>query len=104
MIATSLTVLTLAASLAPFSNLIHLHAHAATPDARITVTLRNVSPSFEDIRIDGRSYTVQAHQALTVKAPIGTVILAASSTGNLHRGDIVAALTPNLKDQSIVLR
>jgi hypothetical protein len=106
MIYTSLAVLALSASAAvsPLSKMVHMHPHSAQPDTRISLTIANKAIRFQDIKVDGRSYTVQAHQSLLVKAPAGTIIYADSSYGPLHRGDVIAQLMPQSDQQTIVLK
>jgi hypothetical protein len=106
MIYTSLAVLALSASTAvsPLSKLVHLHPHGAQPDTRVSLTIRNEAPVFQDVNIDGRSYTIGSKQGITIKAPAGTVVYAASSTGLLHRGEVVAQLSAQLNQKDIVLK
>ena len=106
MIYSSLAILALSASsaLGSIPNPVHVHHHAAVADARINITLLNESRSFQDVNIAGHMYTILPGQKLLVKAPIGTVVVAASSTGGLHQGDVVTSLTPDLQNQSIVMK
>ena len=105
MIYTSLAVLALSASAAvsPFSNLIHLHPHAASADTRVSVTLVNDSNAFRDVKVAGQVYTVLSHRAITIKAPIGTVVYAASKTLSYKRGDVMMEVNPKLDKQKIVI-
>jgi hypothetical protein len=50
-------------------------------DARVFVTLVNKAVTFRDVKIDGHSYTLLPNDLLTVKAPAGTVVYAASAFG-----------------------
>jgi hypothetical protein len=106
MIYTSLAVLALSASaaLSPGARLVHFHPHAAQLDNRITLTLRNGAPVFQDVKIDGRSYTIGAHQGITVKAPAGTVIYADSATGSLRRGATIAQLSAKIDHQLLDIK
>jgi hypothetical protein len=106
MIYTSLAVAVLSASTAvsPLSKLVHFHPHSTQPDTRISVTLHNNAPIFQDVKIDGRSYTILAHQGLTVKAPAGTMIYADSATTGHHRGDVLVEISSTVKDQTITLK
>jgi hypothetical protein len=72
-------------------------------DARVFVTLVNKGVVFRDVKIDGHTYTLQPHELLTVKGPVGTVVYAASSFGKYHRGDTVVALTPSLDHSRVSL-
>lgn len=105
MIYSSLAVLAMSASALanPLSNLVHMHPRPAQPDTRVSVLLCNQGNGFKDIKIDGRIYTVEAHHDLTVKAPAGTVVYAASRTFNHHRGDAILELKPELNQKRITL-
>jgi len=104
MINTSLAVLALAAA-ASFPQLptkgVHLHPQ---PDTRVTVTLRNPTSFFEDVQIDGRSYTVPAHRGLVIKAPAGTLVLADGPHSFHHRGDVLLQLNAALDNTAITLK
>jgi len=87
-----LAALALSASAAasPFTHLVHKHPHLR--DTRVSITLRNLSPMFRDVQIDGHVYTIQANDALLVKGPAGTAIYAAGPIGELRRGQVVTQL------------
>jgi ABC-type transporter Mla subunit MlaD len=106
MIYTSLAVLALSASTAvsPLSKLVHFHPHSAQPDTRITLTLRNDAPVFQDVKIAGRSYTILAHQAINIKAPAGTVVYADSTTGTHRRGDVLVEISSQVQDKMLDLQ
>ena len=106
MIYSSLAVIAMSASAAinPFSNLVHMHPRSAQPDTRVSITLRNKAITFQDVKIGDQIYTVQANRTLNVKAPVGTVVYAASSTGTRHRGDAILEVTPALNNQIVNLR
>lgn len=72
-------------------------------DARVFVTLVNKSTVFRDVQIDGHSYTMLPHDLLTVKAPVGTVVYAASAFGKFHRGDALVALTPAMDHSRVAI-
>lgn len=72
-------------------------------DHRVFVTLVNKSVMFRDVKIDGHTYTLQPHEMLTVKGPVGTTVYAASSYGKFHRGDALVALTPAMDHSRIAL-
>jgi hypothetical protein len=72
-------------------------------DARVFVTLVNKSTVFRDVQIDGHSYTMMPHDLLTVKAPAGTVVYAASAFGKFHRGDALVALTSSMDHSRVAI-
>ena len=103
MIYTSLAVRALSASAlaSPLSTPVHLHPKM--PDTRINLSLYNKANGFRDVKIDGHSYTVPAHESLRVKAPAGTVIFADSRTPRFRRGDVMLQVTPQNDNQKIVI-
>jgi hypothetical protein len=103
MIYTSLAVLAMSASAAisPFSNLVHMHPHAKPVDTRINVTLYNQSPSFCELTVDGKTYTVMSHEELYVKAPAGTIVYAATRMPFTRQGDVVLELSGKVNNQKI---
>lgn len=106
MIYTSLAVLAMSASTAvsPLPSAIHLHPHAPLLDNRISVTLHNNAPIFQDVMIGGRSYTIWAHQGLTIKAPAGTIVYADSATGNHQRGEVLVEVSSAVQDKTLTLK
>ena len=105
MIYSSLAVLALSASAAinPFANLVHLHTRPAQPDTRVSIVLRNNNVGFRDVKIGGHIYTVPASHTVSVKAPVGTVVYAASPERNVRIGDAIVAITPELDHKVITL-
>jgi hypothetical protein len=78
-----------------------LRAH--TKDTRVFVTLVNKCPVFRDVKIDGHNYTLLPNELLTVRAPTGTVVYAASAFGKFHRGDALVALTPSMDHSRVAI-
>ena len=103
MIYTSLAVLAMSASsaLSPLSSLVHLHPRTRAADDRVSVTLINTNPSFRDLQVDGHTYTVEPLHTLTIKAPAGTLVYAASKSARHRRGDTLLQLTPTLDRQTL---
>jgi hypothetical protein len=109
--ASSLVVLLLLAALAPapayawpFGNAVHLHPRAAqAQDGRITVYLFNKSDRFRDVNVAGRVYTVMPHNYLTIKAPVGTNVLAGTATICVHKGDLLFSITPDRNNRTVAI-
>ena len=106
MIYSSLAVLAMSASalINPFTNLVHLHPRPAQTDNRINVTLINNGVGFQDVKVGDHVYTVLASHTLGIKAPIGTVVYAASASREHHRGDAILMVTPELKDRTVPIK
>jgi hypothetical protein len=91
-----------AANAWPLGRLLHLHPTVSnSQDTRISVQVFNKGVGLQDLKVDGHIYTVLSHESLTIKAPAGTAVFAASP-GYLHRkGDLLFAVTPEMKDAKI---
>ena len=105
MIYTSLAVLALSASAAvsPFSHMVHMHPHTAQVDERVSLTLYNKSGSFRDVQVDGKIYTVLAHNSLFIKAPAGTVVFTKTTMPFHKAGDALLEVTPKLNNQKVTI-
>jgi hypothetical protein len=105
----SLAVLLIAGAMAPatanawtLGRLLHLHPSAAkSQDTRISVQVFNKGVGLQDLKVDGHIYTVLSHEALTIKAPAGTAVFAASPGYRHRKGDLLFAVTPEMKDAKI---
>lgn len=105
MILSSFAVLALSASAAvsPFSNLVHMHPHAARNDGRCSITLYNNASGFRDVKVSGQVYTVEPKHLLTIKAPAGTMVYADSRTPTMKRGDLVVEVSAAVDNTRVVL-
>lgn len=86
----------------PFGKRLHLHPR--TPqgqDARITVHLFNQSDRFQEVSVAGRLYTVMPHSGLSIKAPEGTDVFAATATVYHHKGDLLFSVTPDRSARTV---
>ena len=99
----SAALLPAAAMGSPLHNPIHLHPRAPSDGNAVYVSVYNSSFSFRDLQIAGHVYTVRAHSWVTIKAPVGTTVYAASPGATYHRGDAMFVIAPNLSDQRISL-
>jgi hypothetical protein len=111
-LARSLAALLLAGAIAPapanawpLGRLLHMHPHAAQPeDTRIFFHLANRDGFVQQIRVDGRIYTIVPHGSLDIKAANGTEVYALSSGIKHHAGDLVATANPNLQDRTVSIQ
>jgi len=108
MLGSSLAVLIAAGGMAPAANasplgrLLHLHPHAAEAhDARITVLVYNKGQIFQDVKVDGRTYTVLPHRWLAIKAPVGTAVYADTPGIGHRKGDMLFGVTRDMKDATV---
>lgn len=88
----------------PLGKLLHLHPNAAQPeDNRIAFHLTNQDGFLQQVRVDGRVYTIVPHGSLVVKAVSGTEIHAVTAGIKHHAGDLLVAVTPKTQDQTICI-
>ena len=105
----SLAILAIAAVVAPINahawplgKILHLHpATEHTQDTRITVELFNKGILSQDVKVEGRIYTVEPHQGLAIKAPKGTVVFAASAGLGHRSGDLLIAFAPEISGRVV---
>ena len=104
MILSSLAMLALSASAAisPL-NMVHLHPHVAQTDTRVRVEILNSGLTFRDVTVGEKTYTVEPQHALTIKAPAGTMVYAASRSSFHKRGDALLTLDPQMNKQVLKL-
>lgn len=92
-----------AASAAPLGKMIHMHPRGShSHDGRVTVFLVNKNDMFRDVQVGGKTYTVLAHESVSITAQSGTQIVAAGPASNA-RGNIVATIEPSLNSRLIYL-
>jgi|GEM_PF-1004187 len=91
-----------AANASPLGKLMHLHPRASqTQDSRVSILMYNKGPLFQDVKVDGHVYTVRSHGWLAIKAPAGTPVYAASTGMGHHKGDLLFAVNPEMKNATI---
>jgi len=91
-----------AASASPIGRLFHLHPRAAqTRDTRISLQVYNKGFIFQDVKVAGKIYTVLPHQWLGIKAPAGTEVYTESTSFEHRKGDLLFAVTPEMKGATI---
>jgi hypothetical protein len=110
MIRNSVAAVALAAAIAPtvaqassFGGFFHLHPQPAVPDNRISFSLYNEAVTAREVTVDGRTYTVERHHLLKIKAPVGTRVYAASREVSHARGAVLVEVTPAMENRQIVV-
>jgi hypothetical protein len=84
----------------PLGKPLHLHPE----DSRIVLKLCNGGEILQDVKVDGRIYTVLPHEAIVVKAPEGTLIYA-DSRGFAHRkGDLLLTVSAEMRGAKISIK
>jgi hypothetical protein len=85
----------------PFGKPVHLHPSAT--QGLITVQLYNKSGLVQQIKVSGHVYTMLPHDGLTIKAPEGTEVFAASNGFKHRKGDLLFAVTAKLSLDTVTL-
>jgi hypothetical protein len=78
-----------------------IHEHSDLSKNAITVNIYNKGDAAQDVKIDGRVYSLKPHATITVKVPPGTQVFAASPGPGIHEGDMLFAVTAALKEATV---
>jgi len=100
----SLAVVLLAGVVGPTASASPLGRHpraAQTRDTRISLQVYNKGFIFQDVKVAGKIYTVLPHQWLGIKAPAGTEVYTESTSFEHRKGDLLFAVTPEMKGATI---
>lgn len=88
----------------PLGHMLPLHpAASADKDTRITVQIHNRGGLIQQVRVAGRVYTLMPYNRLTLKAPEGTEVYAASKGFKHRKGDLLFAFTPDRNNEIVRL-
>ena len=106
-LAMSIVILSLAASskvyAAPASFAVPVHAIFAKVKL-VRVTVRNDSKAPIEMKAGEQVMTLAVGKTLELKLAVGTSILANAPSGNYQTGDVLAQVTTELSDTTLVLR
>ena len=103
--AVALSLVAPAAHAWPLGRMFHLHpANISTKDSRISFQLYNKSGIIQDLDIAGRKYTLMPNSGLTVTAPAGVEVVAETVGLGHNKGDVLFAVQPSLKSDTVVIR
>lgn len=108
-LASSLAIFLVVSAMAPAADaslgrLFHLHPAATqSKDARITVQVVNHSALFRDVKVDGHVYTLMPRHGLSITAPAGTAVYAASTGFGYRTGELLLSVTPETRGATVYL-
>ena len=85
----------------PFGKTVHLHPGADQQAAQVTIQLFNKGDDAQQVKVADQVYTVKPHAQVTIKAPAGTGIVAATSGNKHHEGDLLYTLTPKQNGNTV---
>ncbi len=105
----SIAVLILAGAIAPIANagpvgslLIPTFAAKQTKIAIVPIKLFNKGDDPQTVKVDGTVYTVAPHASINFKAPTGTQVLADTPGKGYVKGDVLFAVSPEMKGETIM--
>jgi len=108
-IASSLAVLLVAGAMAPVAANAWQMGNKTNPDTTATQTQKklisvqvyNKGQTSQDLKVEGKVYTVPSHQTLTIKAPLGTAVYVDSTGGEYQKGEVLFTFMPAMKDATV---
>src|SRR5438105_3758497 len=87
----------------PIAKALHMHPKDVAADNRVTVHVHNDATMFRDIQVAGHIYTVLPHHGVSVTAPVGTQVFAASRGMSHRKGDLLVTISPAVNGETIAL-
>ena len=100
-LAASSLAMPLSVSAAPLPGF--FHTHPCTPDARIRFTVYNQAFMHYQVRIAGRVYAVEPHRSITVTAPTGTEVYAATDMHSVKNGSLLFEIKPGDESHRLII-
>jgi len=101
----ALSLVAPAANAWPLGRLLHLHpAETSVTDSRISFQLVNKSGIIQDLDINGKKYTLMPNSGIAITAPAGTQVISQSVGQGHTKGDVLFAVQPSLRDNTVTLR
>lgn len=105
----SIAVLIIAGAIAPMANagpvgslLTPTFAAKQTKIAIVPIKLFNKGDDPQTVKVDGTVYTVAPHASVTFKAPTGTQVYADTPGKGYVKGDVLFAVSPEMKGETIM--
>ncbi|HKO20628.1 MAG TPA: hypothetical protein VJU82_17260 [Acidobacteriaceae bacterium] len=103
--AIALSLFATAAHAWPLGRLLHLHPDAAqAKDSRISFAIYNKSGIIQDFEVADRKYTLMPNSGLTITAPEGTKVIAETVSRGHNKGDVLFAVQPTMRNDTVVIR
>ncbi len=88
----------------PLGKFLHLHPVASQDqDARIVIHVCNRSGLVQQIKVAGCVHTMLPNDGLTIKAPEGTDVFAASNGFKHRKGDVLVSMTHDRNNDVVTL-
>ncbi len=77
-----------------------IHMHPNT-DARVSIHVKNDSPAFREINVDGKTYDIGGHSQVVIKAPVGTVVYAGFGVPQHAKGTVLLQMDEQANGKTI---
>ena len=104
-LAIALSLFTTSAHAWPLGRLLHLHPDVASDkDGRVSFVLYNKSDTTQAFDLAGRKYTLRPNSGLTVTASEGTRVIAETVSPSHSKGDVLFAVQPTLRNDTVIVR
>ncbi len=86
----------------PVGNLMHPYfASKSAKDATVQIKLHNKGTVSQDVKVNDKVYTVKPNASITIKAPAGTPVVAATTGTQYKSGDLLFQITPQLDGMTV---
>lgn len=89
----------------PLGRLLHLHPDATSAkNDRVSFALYNKSGIIQELDVAGHKYTLLPNSSLTVTASEGTPVIADTVSRGHNKGDVLFAVQPTLRNDTVIIR
>ena len=89
----------------PLGRLLHLHpAATSAKDSRISFAIYNKSGIVQNLDVGGHKYTLMPNSGLTISAAEGTQVIAETVGLGHGKGDVLFAVQPTLRNDTVIIR
>jgi hypothetical protein len=90
------------ANAGPVGNLHPTFAAKQTKIVIVPIKLFNKGDIPESVKVAGDVYMIAPHSFVTFKAPKGTQVIADTAGKGFNKGDVLFAVSPEMKDETVL--
>ena len=103
--AIALSLIATSAHAWPLGRMFHLRPDTvAAKDVRISFALYNKSGIIQDVTVGNGKYTLLPNSGMTITAPEGTQVIAETVGLGHKKGDVLFAVQPTLRNETVLIR
>jgi hypothetical protein len=96
------TIAPAAVAAGPVGNLAHPYfAAKSTKEATVQIKLHNKGAISQDVKVNDKVYTIKPNASITIKAPAGTQVYAATAGASHKSGDVLFAIGSQLDGETV---